>query len=417
LIESIRNSTVVHDPSALEAFPNIHPRGASEAIAAALSIEEQEMTETRWYDAVSSAGLPRSWAGVRFRNRILDSRTLEVPHPAAQAFDPIRRIGGQRGWYAYDWLWRLRGGIDLLLGGVGMRRGRRSPDEVRVGDALDFWRVEAYEPDRRLRLAAEMKVPGRAWLEFHVEPTGSGSTIRQTAIYDPVGFLGMMYWYALFPVHGLVFSGMIRGIARAARNAPLLLLLGLALSFPAESSAGDTMQASTVLIEFQGESPGTWRVVNDGVMGGLSQSRIVRTERGTGLFSGELSLENNGGFASVRASLPDLDLEEQSAVVLRVRGDGRRYQLRFRTDDRFDGMAYRAFFETEAGEWTTVRIPFDEFRATFRGRVFENAEPLDPSGVRQVGLMLADKQPGDFALEIDWIKAESDDSLSPEARP
>lgn len=215
LIESIRNPTVVRDPVARSAF-DVQPRGMSEAIRAALQNEEKEMAETRWFDALSSGGFARSWSGVRFRNRILDARRLQTRASVEAAFAPIRAIGGQKGWYAFNWLWRLRGAIDLLVGGVGMRRGRRDPENLRVGDALDFWRVEAYETDRRLRLAAEMKLPGRAWLEFQVEPHGDGATVHQTAVYDPVGLLGLLYWYALYPVHGLIFSRMLRGIVRSA---------------------------------------------------------------------------------------------------------------------------------------------------------------------------------------------------------
>jgi len=215
LIESIRHPTVVRDASALEAFP-VRPRGMREAIAAALRNEDREIAESRWHDAFSSGGEGRSWAGVRFRNRFVDMRTRTVEVDPHQAFAPIRRIGGETGWYAYNWLWRLRGLLDLLLGGVGMRRGRPSPEELRVGDALDFWRVEAYEPGRLLRLAAEMKSPGRAWLEFEVEPRPGGATIRQTAIFDPVGLAGLAYWYLVYPLHALVFSGMLKRIARAA---------------------------------------------------------------------------------------------------------------------------------------------------------------------------------------------------------
>jgi hypothetical protein len=141
--------------------------------------------------------------------------------PRAAAFAPIRRLGGTRGWYYADILWRLRGMLDLLVGGVGLRRGRRSPDDLRVGDALDFWRVEAYEPDRRLRLMAEMKLPGRAWLEFEVKDVAGGSEITQTAIFDPVGLFGLAYWYGIFPLHERIFSGMLAGIAdRAAMPHP-----------------------------------------------------------------------------------------------------------------------------------------------------------------------------------------------------
>jgi hypothetical protein len=133
-----------------------------------------------------------------------------------EAFAPIRRLGGETGWYAYGWLWRLRGFLDLLVGGVGVRRGRPAPDELHVGDAVDFWRVEAYEPDRLLRLRAEMRLPGRAWLQFEVDGDEQSSRIRQTAIFDPVGLAGLLYWYALLPVHRLVFQRMLDGIARQA---------------------------------------------------------------------------------------------------------------------------------------------------------------------------------------------------------
>ena len=214
LIESIKHPTIVRDPSALEVFP-VQPRGSREAIAAAIRNEDREIAESRWYDAFSSGGEGRNWAGVRFGNRLVDSRTRDVDADTEEAFAPIRRIGGKTGWYAYDWLWRLRGFLDLLVGGVGVRRGRPEPDEVHVGDALDFWRVEAYEPNRLLRLAAEMKVPGRAWLEFEVVPRQHGATIRQTALFDPVGLSGLAYWYGMYPLHRLVFSGMVEGIARA----------------------------------------------------------------------------------------------------------------------------------------------------------------------------------------------------------
>ena len=132
----------------------------------------------------------------------------------------MRRIGGAAGWYFGDFLWRLRGFLDLLVGGPGLRRGRRDPEHLAPGDALDFWRVEAFEPDRLLRLSAEMRLPGRAWLQFEVEgeEDGKGSVIRQTAIFDPLGISGRLYWYAVWPLHAAVFAGMLRGIARAARE-------------------------------------------------------------------------------------------------------------------------------------------------------------------------------------------------------
>ncbi|MFN0153249.1 MAG: SDR family oxidoreductase [Gaiella sp.] len=218
LIDSLPHETVVHSAEADRTFP-IRPRGYREAIARALVNEDRAFAETRWSDAVCSAGpRPERYGGVRHGKRLVDSRALRVPVTPAQAFRPIRRIGGATGWYFGNPLWRLRGFVDLLAGGVGVRRGRRDPETPAVGSALDFWRVEAYEPDRLLRLRAEMKLPGRAWLQFEVDEDGSGSTIRQTAIFHPTGLLGTAYWYGLFPVHSWIFQGMLKRIADTART-------------------------------------------------------------------------------------------------------------------------------------------------------------------------------------------------------
>lgn len=215
LIDGVRNPTVVRDDSALRAF-TVRPRGLREAVARALANEDHDFAATRWSDALSSGGRPRAWGGLRLGTRFIDSRVAKVAVSPGAAFRPIRRIGGARGWYSADFLWRLRGFLDFLVGGVGIRRGRRDPETLAPGDALDFWRVEAFEPDRHLRLAAEMKVPGRAWLEFEVSPTAAGSAIRQTAVFDPLGLLGLLYWYALYPGHKWIIAGMLRGIARRA---------------------------------------------------------------------------------------------------------------------------------------------------------------------------------------------------------
>lgn len=218
LVESLRNPTLVSDNLAGTAF-SVRPRSLSEGIARALINEDREFAATRWSDALSASGKEPSWGGVRFGSRLVDSRTGEVRVPPATAFVPIQRIGGRTGWYFGNWLWRVRGFLDLLVGGVGVRRGRRDAVNIRVGDTLDFWRVEVYEPRHLLRLRAEMKVPGRAWLEFEVSASDEGSTIRQTAIFDPVGLFGLAYWYALYPLHQLVFAGMIRNLLKAAERA------------------------------------------------------------------------------------------------------------------------------------------------------------------------------------------------------
>jgi uncharacterized protein YbjT (DUF2867 family) len=217
LIDSLPHETVVRDSSALRAFP-IRPRGYRDAISRALANEDREFAETRWSDAVTSGGLaPSRYGGVPHGKRLVDSRSVSVPVSPAQAFRPIRRIGGDTGWYFANRLWRLRGFLDLLAGGVGLRRGRRDPDSPTPGSALDFWRVEAFEPDHLLRLRAEMKLPGRAWLQFEVDGDDARSTIRQTAIFHPTGLLGTGYWYGLFPFHSWIFAGMLKAVARAAQ--------------------------------------------------------------------------------------------------------------------------------------------------------------------------------------------------------
>jgi hypothetical protein len=222
LIESICHETVVRDDRARLDFA-VEPMGVPDAIAAALANEDREFAETRWSDAISAGGsdpnLFGGYGGVSRRGRLFDTRESELDVDPAKAFVPIRRIGGRTGWYAHDWLWQLRGFLDLLVGGVGVRRGRPDPEHLRVGDTLDWWRVVAYEPDHLVRLRAEMKLPGRAWLELEVRPSDGGCTIRQTAVFDPSGLLGLLYWYGVYPLHAAVFGGMLQGITRAAQRA------------------------------------------------------------------------------------------------------------------------------------------------------------------------------------------------------
>ena len=218
LIDSLRHASIVENPAPPGAF-GIRPMGIADAIAAAIRNEDRDYAATRWSDALSSSGARQRRGPVRFGTRLVDTRTVSAPVPPEAAFTPISRIGGETGWYFADYLWRARGFLDLLTGGVGVRRGRRDPTGLEVGDTVDWWRVESYEPGRRLKLFAEMRLPGRAWLEFEVEPApNGGSIIRQTAEFDPIGLAGLIYWYSLWPLHSCVFRGMIRGIARAAEN-------------------------------------------------------------------------------------------------------------------------------------------------------------------------------------------------------
>jgi len=214
LIASLRNDTLVRDGSAREMFP-VRPRGFRQAVERALANEDHEFAETRWSDALS-AYPGRNWGGVTLGQRAVASRRIRVAASPKQTFAPIQRIGGNTGWYYANGFWRLRGLMDKVVGGVGLRRGRRDPIRLAVGDTLDFWRVEAFEQDRLLRLGAEMKAPGRIWLQFEVDGDQAGATLCQTAIFDPHGLAGLVYWYTLYPVHHLIFEGMLRRIAQAA---------------------------------------------------------------------------------------------------------------------------------------------------------------------------------------------------------
>lgn len=192
-------------------------------------------------------------------------------------------------------------------------------------------------------------------------------------------------------------------MVRHETTAPViaLVLVGLAVA-----SVGAQDVGFQKIIDFSSQDSGDWSAVNDGVMGGRSSSAMRRSGGGTAVFEGDLSLENNGGFASVRTEVPVSTLAGFSRLLLRVRGDGKRYQLRLRMSTAFDGVAYRASFETTRDEWSTVEIPLRAFEPSFRGYQPPNAPPLDLASVRQIGIMLTDKQEGPFRLEIDWIGAD-----------
>ena len=159
LVDSLRNETVVHDKSAEDIF-SVHPLGFREALRRASVNEDKEFAATHWSDAFCSVDVRQEWGGSKFGRRIVDSRSIVVPFSPAKAFRPIERLGGQTGWYYANWLWRTRGFLDLLFNGAGMRRGRRNPDRLMVGNTVDFWRVEEIQPEHLLRLRAEMRLPG-----------------------------------------------------------------------------------------------------------------------------------------------------------------------------------------------------------------------------------------------------------------
>ncbi len=218
LVEGLRNENIVKDESARELFPNISPAGYRMAVERALDQLKASTVETAWSDALCTS--QRDVTPVVLTDQegmIVEHRQAQVTAPPARVFEMITGLGGKRGWLYMDWAWKIRGLGDRLIGGVGMRRGRRDPDKLRVGDALDFWRVEAVEPERLLRLRAEMKVPGKAWLQFRLTPLDDGGTrLEQTAFFAPKGLAGLTYWYALYPIHRLIFSGLIGRIGQNA---------------------------------------------------------------------------------------------------------------------------------------------------------------------------------------------------------
>ena len=152
------------------------------------------------------------------------------------------------------------------------------------------------------------------------------------------------------------------------------------------------------------EASKIWYAVNDNVMGGISQSQMVINNDGTATFKGSVSLENNGGFASIRTTINNSSKLEYKGVMLRIKGDGKTYSIRFRTNHNFDGFAYQAKIKTEAGKWEEIKVPFKEFSPTFRGRTLNGKPALNCKNIAQIGILIADKQIGQFELNIDWIK-------------
>jgi uncharacterized protein YbjT (DUF2867 family) len=223
LIEGLRNEVVVRDDLARRLFPEIEPVDYDTAVRRALASLEAGQVETSWADGLSSScGDVRPMELTSDEGMHTERRQRVVDAPAEAVYAVFSGLGGERGWLYADWLWRLRGMADRLVGGPGFRRGRRDPDAVRVGDALDFWRVEAVEAGRLLRLRAEMKLPGKAWLQFEAQSRGDGQTLlTQTAYLAPKGVPGLAYWYGLYPFHGPIFRNMIATIARLAEARPV----------------------------------------------------------------------------------------------------------------------------------------------------------------------------------------------------
>jgi uncharacterized protein YndB with AHSA1/START domain len=208
LVDSLVNDVVVRPDRDIRQVIDHEPVSLDDAIRRALAVVQDLTIKTSWMDSdpqgAAASPMPQDpdWAGGTIYE---DRREIATTAPAERVFAAVAGVGGRRGWYVGNRLWSLRGLIDKLIGGVGMRRGRRHPDQLRVGDALDFFRVEAYEPPSLLRLRAEMKVPGEAWLEWRITTDSKGTTLRQLARFHPRRIAGRLYWWVLLPIHKVMF--------------------------------------------------------------------------------------------------------------------------------------------------------------------------------------------------------------------
>ena len=207
---------IVADTSVAEAeFPDVVPIPYRRAVEFALGKTQQQSVETRWSGALGAAP---SYELSDREGLVREVRSIHVAASPETVYRTFSGLGGDRGWLVWNWAWKIRGLLDRLVGGPGLRRGRRDPQELYPGEAVDFWRVESADPPRRLRLRAEMKVPGRAWLEFAATPEGDGTRLSQTALFAPKGLAGALYWYGLYPVHRLIFSDLVRAVGKAAER-------------------------------------------------------------------------------------------------------------------------------------------------------------------------------------------------------
>lgn len=221
LIEGLRTDLVVRDDAARRIFPHIHPIDFQTAVHLALGRIQSDNVETSWAGAlVTAVGDIKPYEFKVEEGMFIERHQVFLDLEPEFVFRSYMGIGGARGWLYWDWAWALRGWMDKAIGGVGLRRGRRHPDELRPGEALDFWRVEVVEQNQMLRLRAEMKVPGKAWLEFQSLPSPDeqkGKTLlTATAYFAPRGFWGVVYWYTMWPFHKFIFAGLTRGIASRA---------------------------------------------------------------------------------------------------------------------------------------------------------------------------------------------------------
>ncbi|MDC0035081.1 SDR family oxidoreductase [Chloroflexi bacterium] len=214
LIESLKNDSVVTNPVNGKLF-NITPSSVETAIVNTMKSEHDGPSESRWYNSISSsAKIVEEKDKKSYRYLLRDVREITVGAEPVEAFKPINQIGGPNGWYYANFLWKIRGWIDLLSGGVGIRRTRGNQDTYIIGDTLDWWRVSDHIPNKLVILDAEMKLPGKAWLKFEIVPSQKGSLIRQTAGMDTNKLLGLLYWYGLFPLHSIIFRGMLNAIGK-----------------------------------------------------------------------------------------------------------------------------------------------------------------------------------------------------------
>ncbi len=218
LMEGLRNDVICRDQS-IRTLISIHPIGYREALIRAMDREEQDQVRTRWTDAYPPAHeLAIKLKEMRKRPQFTATYSLETKQSSSALFQAVCRIGGKEGWFQTNWMWRLRGFIDRLIGGVGIQRGRRSTASLKIGDVIDFWRVEDLVPNRRLLLRAEMFLPGRAWLEFNIHDNGESRTLKIKAWFHTRTLFGKIYWYVLVPFHGIVFNDLIKGIEQAVRR-------------------------------------------------------------------------------------------------------------------------------------------------------------------------------------------------------